>query len=214
MPAPTHVAVPAVPVRTKGMLPTHILQRHACLRGRRGCLQPTFCRACEDRGMPATHALPCLRCLRGQRDACNPRFAVPEVPAGRRGCLQPTSCRACEDREMPATHVLPRLRCLRGRRGCLQPTFCSARGACEAGEDACSPHNACGAYDDDDVCVTQEEEIKSKEKTRSRLNPTGSDFSLLLMRLVIYGACAACGDDERLSRRGRRRKRGRRIRRT
>ena len=79
-------------------------------------------------------------------------------------------------------------------------------GACEAGEDACSPHNACGAYDDEDVCVTQEEEIKSKEKTRSRLNQTGSDFSLLLMRPVVYAACAAYVDDVRLSRRGRRSK--------
>ena len=50
---------------------------------------------------------------------------------------------------------------------CLQPTFCRACGACGEEED----HAAC-----DPTC----EEIKCKEKTRSCLNQTGSDFSLYL----------------------------------
>ena len=36
-------AVPAVPAGRKKMPATHVL---LCLRGQRGCLQPTFCRVC------------------------------------------------------------------------------------------------------------------------------------------------------------------------
>jgi len=116
------------------------IRRHA------RCLQPTFYRACGACGEDA--------------DACNPRFTVPAVPATRT--------------RMPATHVLPCLWCLRRGRGCLQPTFYRACGACGEEEDraACDP-----------IC----EEIKCKEKTRSCLNQTGSDFSLhLTWPIVVF----------------------------
>ena len=74
-----HFAVPALPARTKRMHATHVLQCLRCLRGRRGCLQPTFCRACgacEDEG-----------------GACNPRFAAPGVPA--------------RPERMHAAHIMP-----------------------------------------------------------------------------------------------------------
>ena len=91
-----HFIVPAVPATRAGMPATYILPSQWCLRRRQGCLQPTFCCACdEDRDACSTH-----------RHACNPRFAVSAVPATKR--------------RMPATHVLPCLRCLRRRGGCLQ----------------------------------------------------------------------------------------------
>ena len=69
MPA-THVfAVLALPARTKVMPATRILQ---CLRGRRGCLQPTFAVPARTERLPATHILQCLRCLRGRRRCLQP----------------------------------------------------------------------------------------------------------------------------------------------
>ena len=76
-------------------------------------------------------------------------------------------------------------RCLRRGRGCLQATFCRACGAC--GEEEDRAPGAC-----DPIC----EEIKFKEKTRSCLNQTGSDFSLNLTWPAIYGACAGQVNDE------------------
>ena len=138
--------------------------------------------------MPATHVLPCLWCLRRRGGCLQPTLRG-------RGCMQPTLFRACgacgEEKDacnqrltvpavpagkgrMPATHVLPCLRCPRQRGGCLQSTFCCA----------------CGAGG---------EEIKFKEKTRSCLNQTGSDFSLNLT--WIYVACAGQVNDEKRGRR-------------
>ena len=94
-----------------------------------------------------------------EEDACSPRFTVPAGPATTRRMraahVLPCLRMPATKRRVPATHVLHGLWCLRRGGGCLQPTF----------RRACNPNY---------------EEIKFKEKTRSRLIQTGSDFSLNL----------------------------------
>ena len=151
---------PAVPATRTRMPATHVLL--LCLRRQRGCLQPTFCRACGACGARRVCLQPmfCRACgaCEYQGGACNPHFAVPAVPAStaRMPAAHVLPCLRClrSTKGMPATHILQCLRCLRWRRRCLQPIFCRACGACENGEHACSPHHACGA-DDEYVCATQ-----------------------------------------------------------
>ena len=126
-------AVPAVPATTTRMPATHVLPCLRCLRRRRGCLQPTFCRACGAGDEDEYACNPCLRCLprrggclqptfyracgacREEADACNLHFTVPALPS--------------VQRRMPATRVLPCLLCLRRRGGpCLRCLRSNLRG--------------------------------------------------------------------------------------
>ena len=70
--------------KSAGKHATHDVKCLRCLRPRQRCLQPTFCRACDDCGE--------------EEDVCNPCFPAPAVPATTTG-MPATRV------GMPATHI-------------------------------------------------------------------------------------------------------------